>query len=323
MTTNDQKARPNVPGPIDSASRIAITALAQFFDERHAAQLLVVDELRKTTDSTFPDGWVEQHAIATAWYDAANTAWELIGGRPNEGVRADRFIRVSTADLAKLLELASSSHTENDAEFAETNRVLDQSAKRIRELTKERDTARARIADLERVERAYIEGGKEEDRLRNRLAELEAMVAKLGAWERYEGIVSARVADLDTQLNDAERQATDRLRRIEELEKQLAAQSLPVDATGKTPGEMLINVFDTQSREMSNNDTHEAAAQAVLRAFGPAMVQKTLESVRERVKNAATLSIARTMSNVLSIIDSELTLLGASDHQRNHGSNSL
>lgn len=145
MTTD----KPAIPQPTDPPTRATLSILAQWFEERRDARKKLADEYR---DEPSHDA-AEQDVIASAFDSCAIITWELAGGRPEATPREhERFIKVSTADLAKLLALTEQiqKHSESDDEFAETNRVLSQSAQRIKDLTKERDQAKSKIAELEK-----------------------------------------------------------------------------------------------------------------------------------------------------------------------------
>lgn len=140
----------------DQTTRIILITLAQTFDQQHADRAKLADEMLQSEDQ----GFAEQDAIARTWENAANVTWELCGGRP-DGQFADRHhkVRIDARELAKLIELATSAkHVETDAEFAETNRVLTNSAQRIQELTKERDNAIERLGRIKAAHDALRNG---------------------------------------------------------------------------------------------------------------------------------------------------------------------
>lgn len=164
----------------NSITTITLKALAREFDERHADRAKLAEEMQQSEDQ----GFAEQDAIARTWENAANVTWELCGGRP-DGQFADRHhkVRIDARELGKLIELATGAkHVETDAEFAETNRALTNAMQRIRELTKERDNAIARIAELES---AYANASTERDAVAarddaksQRITELEKRLAE-------------------------------------------------------------------------------------------------------------------------------------------------
>lgn len=104
MTTNDHDARPNVPTPINSTTRTALTALAMFFDERSVARSNVAEQQRADEDP----GYAEQQSIAETWQYAANVVWQLIGGRPDGSLSFPEYsINISARELGKLIGMAT------------------------------------------------------------------------------------------------------------------------------------------------------------------------------------------------------------------------
>jgi hypothetical protein len=136
----------------------------------------------------------------------------------------------------------------------------------------------ARIALLEQDQEEKLVAA------RRYIAELEKQLANMTA-ERDQALVSIERADEDWRAKANEVDAA--LNRIIQLEKRLAENSLPIDAEGKTPGEVLRESLGAIVR--AGNDVNarlEQAAQAVLRAFGPKYAREALERVREAIKNA-------------------------------------
>jgi hypothetical protein len=102
MTTN------TIPDhlPPDPATRSALVALAMFFDERHADRTKLAEQMRADEDPSYP----EQQAIANTMQNAANVAWEMLGGRPDGSfAHREHFVKISARELAKLIELATRS----------------------------------------------------------------------------------------------------------------------------------------------------------------------------------------------------------------------
>ncbi len=137
MTTND--STPNVPTPIDPASRIALAVLAMFFDERHAARDELAEECRNADDSMYP----EQKAIADTWRNVAGIVWELLGGRPDadQNVRRVHSVEIGVSELGKLIAMATARQESPANECSNAERTQ-------YELTIEQQ--KTRIADLER-----------------------------------------------------------------------------------------------------------------------------------------------------------------------------
>jgi hypothetical protein len=92
--------------PPDPVTRTALAALAMFFDERHAARVKLAEEMRADEDPDYP----EHRTMADAWLHAANTTWELAGGRP-DGLFAqcDHQIKIGARELGKLIEMGTRS----------------------------------------------------------------------------------------------------------------------------------------------------------------------------------------------------------------------
>jgi hypothetical protein len=99
MTTD----KPNVSQPISPPQRTVLAILAQWFDERSASRRTLAEEFR----SDYPEDFPEQDIIAKTFGTCAAITWELAGGKPGAKPREhERFIKVSTADLATLIALA-------------------------------------------------------------------------------------------------------------------------------------------------------------------------------------------------------------------------
>lgn len=98
-------------------------------------------------------------------------------------------------------------------------------------------------------------------------------------------LAQRRITELESTLYNVETQHNDARAKVATLEQRLAEQSAPVDATGKTPGEVSVEArrAATLSRgvpfyqhhvhngqDIDNDAIENEAAQAVLRAFGGA-----------------------------------------------------
>lgn len=77
----------------------AFRLFARWLDDRHDAHVKLADEYHDE-----PTESAEQRSVASAFRNTANVAWEIAGGRPDETTRdTERYIKVSTTDLAALL----------------------------------------------------------------------------------------------------------------------------------------------------------------------------------------------------------------------------
>lgn len=89
-------------------TRTTLAILAQWLDERHDAHTKLAEEFRDGEYDGDRHDSAEQSAIAKTFTNAADVAWELAGGRPGEAPREhERFIKVSTNDLARMLGMTA------------------------------------------------------------------------------------------------------------------------------------------------------------------------------------------------------------------------
>lgn len=309
--------------PPNPVARTALTALAMFFDERHVERAKVADDFREATPAEYP----EQHAIASTWQHAANVTWEMCGGRPNNSfAQCDHLVKISARELGKLIEMGTRpSHgplvqpSRNPCKFDEglverlariatdarqtagtwdaweiekkiVCAILSELASTLVELPTTDEIAIMCGRDLTKSMTPYDAG--ERRGINTTLEAVGARIAPILAAK------DARIAEQDRQLDIAarlmsvEREANSK--RIAELEKRLAEQSAPVDATGKTPGQVdfegatmahfgnIHPAHTWESLEAPVKRSYEAGAQAVLRAFGNGV--EVLRRVRERIE---------------------------------------
>jgi hypothetical protein len=222
-------------------------------------------------------------------------AWGFQGRlcSPDEYAAGERVAAMFAANVAPILAA-------KDARIAELESVIDQkdaciigrgAAVKVAEQWRTED--RGRIADLETSERALRSTiellASEKDAAIARIAELEARSpaneCTNAERQQYEATIGRQLSAL---LN--------RDGRIAELEKRLAEQVAPVNADGKTPGQVGFEAWQEQyaarrgsvSRPWSEetrpcHECEEASAQAVLRAFGNGA--EALRQVRKRIGN--------------------------------------
>jgi predicted nucleic acid-binding Zn-ribbon protein len=331
--------KPTIPQPTDPPTRTTLSILAQWFDERAASRRSLAEEFR----GDYPEDFPEQDIIAKTFATCATITWELAGGRPGATPREhERFIKVSTADLAKLLALTEQipKHSESDAEFAETNRVLTQSAQRIKDLTKERDQAKVRIVELELAieqirkrcndaENDEMKRAQERDDALERVTTLEATIEQQRA--RIEELSEAnrdldqtseslvkRIDELESltrstvemseKVSTQAEKITAYAKRIAELEERLVVPTVD----GKTPGQVFADISSRTPLSLPIETAREIMAAGLLRAFCPQMVRGALEKVRGRIEEQfANIHDYGVRCEAREIIDDEIAKLGA------------
>lgn len=118
--------------PTVATTNAVLSILATWFEERGQARQGIAAEFRAEGSPDF----AEQDAIARTFSNAARITWELAGGKHGER-RHDRFIRVSTLDLAALIESLDQRSPANECTNAERKQyeiTIEQQLKRIAEL---------------------------------------------------------------------------------------------------------------------------------------------------------------------------------------------
>jgi hypothetical protein len=223
MTTNDKA--PTVP--INATTKTALRVLATFFDERSAARHELAEQCRTEDESAYP----EEKAVADMWHHAANTTWELIGGRPDDATNAyalrKHFVNISAKELGKLLD---------QLESVEEDRLA------LEAIGSQNIELKAHIFDLEsrtsanecsNAERTQYEATIEQQRAR--IAELEAMRSAsdslLSVGESCWPRIAARrahliIRDLERGLTTAESVELYTLERVRRARSELASALL-------------------------------------------------------------------------------------------------
>jgi hypothetical protein len=104
--TYEQSSLTTMPDhvPPDPATRTALVALAMFFDERYDKRSTLAEQARDDDPASFS----EQDVIARTWQNAANLAWEMLGGRPDGSfANCEHTVKIGARELGKLLEMAT------------------------------------------------------------------------------------------------------------------------------------------------------------------------------------------------------------------------